>query len=302
MTTTIEAGAGTYQRTVTARIPVTLRALDPIHHGAGTAGNTALVRMQDSVSPDGERHRTPFVSGNSLRHGIREALAWLIVDTLKVEDHTLPKAVVDLLWSGGALTATGAQTDLHAITARHALLPSLPLLGYSLGSDIIRGSLRLSNAHLACPENAWRLPPQVMCDPAARVRAIEWIGEEFGTRHDISGGPVDRLVDEAMFGTTSTQMIYDMQTIQAGSLWHFEVGVDAAVPGEIDALCAALTRLTAGGTWQLGAKRGQGFGRCAVVTSDTSQLTDDVTAAAARFVDHLTGHADAIRALLTSGA
>jgi len=301
MTATIEAGAGTYQRTVTARIPVTLRALDPIHHGAGTAGNTALVRMQDSVGPDGERRRTPFVSGNSIRHAIRDALAWITVDTLQVPDNGLPKAIVDLLWSGGALTETGAQTDLRAMAERHTLLPSLPLLGYSLGSDIVRGSLRVSNAHLACRENEWRIPATVMRDPSAGMRAVDWMGEEFGTRHDVTGSSVDRLVAEAMFGDAapaSTQMIYDMQVIQAGSLWAFEVGVDAAVPAEVDALCAALTRVTAGGVWRLGARGAQGFGRCAVVSSDTSELTGDVSAAAARYVDHLSGHADAIRALL----
>lgn len=299
-TTTTAAGANGYRRTITATIPVTLRAIDPIHHGAGTAGNTSLVRMQDSVSPDGERHRTPFVSGNSLRHAIRDALAWLTVDTIQVGDHTLPKGVVDLLWSGGALTATGAQTDLHAMTARHRLLPSLPLLGYSLGSDIVRGSLRVSNAHLACRENAWRLPAHVMVEPSAQTRAIDWLGEEFGTRHDVAGGPVDRLVEDAVFGDT-TQMIYDMQVIQAGSVWAFEVGVDAATSGEVDALAAALHTITARG-WHLGAKRAQGFGRCTVIASDTSDLTDDLPAAAARYTEHLTVHAESIQAFLQEGA
>lgn len=298
MTTT---SAGTFRRTVTARVPIVLRALDPVHHGAGTAGNTSLIRMQDAVTPDGDRIRTPYVSGASLRHALREALAWLTVDTVRVEDHSLPKATVDLLWSGGALTATGAQTDLHALTARHALLPSLPLLGYSWGSDIVRGSLRVTNAHLACRENQWRLPGEVMQDPAASLRAVDWLGEEFGTRHDVAGGPVDRLVEDAMFGTT-TQMIYDMQVVSAGSLWSFEVGVDAAIPGEVDALAAALVRVTRGGRWHLAAKAGQGFGRCQVVASDTSQLCDDLQAAADRYAEHLTGHAEQIRGLLRGAA
>ena len=301
MTTTTDTS--TFRRTVTASVPIVLRALDPIHHGAGTAGNTSLIRMQDFYNEETQEFtRTPIVSGNSIRHGIREALAWLAVDTLKIEDRSLSKAMVDLLWSGGALTATGAQTDLHALSERHRLLPFLPLMGYSYLSDIVRGSLRVSIAHLACAENRWRLPAAVMRDPAAGRRAVEWIGEEFGTRHDVAGGPVDRLLEEAVFGTPSTQMIYDMQVVVAGSLWTFSVEVDAAVPASVDALAAALTRVSRGGVWYLGAKRSVGFGRCKVVAADTSQLTDDPPAAAARFVDNLTGCIDDARALLQGGA
>jgi hypothetical protein len=290
------ATTDTYQRTITARIPITLRATDPVHHGAGTSGNTSLVRMQDSVAPDGDRQRTPYVSGNSVRHSLRDALAWLTVTTTEVPDGGMPKAAADLLWSGGALTRTGAQTDLHELTTRHRLLPSLPLLGYSLGSDLVRGSLRVSNAHLACTENAWRLPRTVMTDRAAGLRAVEWIGEEFGTRHDITGGPVDRLVEDAIFGTT-TQMIYDMQVVQAGSLWHLTIDVDAATPDQIDALAAALDRLAVTG-WRLGAKRAQGFGACQIVTCDTTSLVDDLGTAAARYIQHLTDHASEIRGFL----
>lgn len=296
MTTATTAG---YRPTTTATVPITLRAVDPIHQGAGTAGNTSLLRMQDSVDPDGNRNRTPFVSGASLRHTIRDALAWLTVDTIGLPDGGLGKLGVDTLWSGGALTATGAQTDLRAMSARHDLLPSLSLMGYSMGSDIVRGALVVTNAHLACEENRWRLPPKVAAMPAAQLRAAAWRDEEFGTRHDVAGGPTDRLVDAvdaAVHGTT--QMIYDVQVVRAGSVWYCEVGVDTAVPGEVDALAAALTQITKQGQWPLGAKRGQGFARCQVIAADTSALTPDLDAAAARHVDHLTGHADAIRALL----
>lgn len=47
-------------------------ALDAIHHGAGTSGNTQILRMQDIIGPDGKPARVPFISGNSLKHMIRD--------------------------------------------------------------------------------------------------------------------------------------------------------------------------------------------------------------------------------------
>jgi hypothetical protein len=287
--------------TVTATIPITLTALEPVHHGAGTSGNTARIRKQDACTPDGARIHVPFVSGASVRHGIRDALAWLVAEHCAIPDQSIPKGAVDLLWSGGALTASGAQTDLQARRDRHALLPVLELLGYSWGNDLVRGAMLASNVHLACEENRWRMPAHVNAMPVAALRASDLLGEEFGTRHDVDGGPVDRLVEQVMFGDaapTTTQMIFDMEVVQAGSTWYLELAVDNAIPGVVDALAAALRRVTAGGVWHLGAKRAQGYGRCAVVASDMSRLTADLSAAADRHVDHLRGHAAAIREIL----
>ncbi len=70
----------------------------PLHHGAGTAGNTSLLRAQDIITPDGRHASVPYVSGNSLRHQLRDALAWHAVRTVGVADGSLSKAAVDLLW------------------------------------------------------------------------------------------------------------------------------------------------------------------------------------------------------------
>ena len=122
-------------------IPLTLTALSPISHGAGTSGNTQLLRTREVVGPDGSRASVPYVSGNSLRHTLRAALAWHLVRTLEVEDGSLAKRTVDLLWSGGALTTTGNQADLDMIRRVHQLVPGLGLFGYSAKSDITAGTL-----------------------------------------------------------------------------------------------------------------------------------------------------------------
>jgi hypothetical protein len=274
-------------------VSIELTATAPIHHGAGTSGNTALMRLQDIVLPDGTPAKVPFVSGNSIRHKIRAALAWLLVADAGIADGALSKACVDLLWSGGALTQAGAQTDLVSMRDRHALLPMLPLLGYSHGPDIVTGALRATHVHLWCAENAWR-----MADPGVpAVPAADWLAEEFGTRHDVDGSAVDRIVEDVMLSPTkTTQMIYDFQVVLAGSRWTLGLSTEAATPAEDDALAAALVAVTDSG-WTLGAKTAQGYGACDAVLIGASDA--DLRAAAARHREHTVGHAAAIRDLLT---
>ena len=288
--------APTITPTITATVPVVARATSPIHHGAGTSGNTQILRVEDFIAPDGTPTRTPFVSGNSLRHAIRAAIAWDLAETIGIADGSITKACVDLLWSGGALSQPGAQTDLAAMRERHALLPHLRLLGYAHGPDIVSGTLRVSHAHLWCTENAWRLPNLTEDTAGPLVPAAEWIDEAFGTRHDVAGTAVDRLLDGVAAPTN--QMIYDFQVVRSGSVWAWAIHVDAATQPEVDALTAALTRITRGGRWQLAAKAATGYGDTLVETLDLTELTPDPAAAVARYHDHLIGHADAIRALL----
>ncbi|WP_457831638.1 hypothetical protein, partial [Staphylococcus aureus] len=66
-----------------------------------------------------------------------------------------------------------------------------------------------------CAENAWRLPEYVAETPHALKRAAAYRSEEFGTRHDITTTPAGRFLDVAQ-ALTSTQMIYDWQTIKSG--------------------------------------------------------------------------------------
>lgn len=276
------------------QVTIDLTATAPIHHGAGTSGNTALMRLQDIVLPDGTPAKVPFVSGNSIRHRVRAALAWLLIADAGIPEGSLSKACVDLLWSGGALTQAGAQTDLVSMRDRHALLPMLPLLGYSHGPDIVTGALRVTHVHLWCAENAWR-----MTDPGVpAVPAADWLAEEFGTRHDVEGSAVDRIVEDAMLGgsTKTTQMIFDFQVVLPGSRWTLAMSTEAATPAEDDALAAALHAINTAG-WTLGAKTAQGYG--SVTASLTGATSDELAAAAARHRDHTIGHAPAIRDLLT---
>lgn len=251
-------------------IPIAATVIEPLHHGSGVSGNTSLLRTQDIVLPDGRHALVPYVSGNSLRHLLRSALAWSLVEQLGIEDNSLSKLVVDLLWSGGAITSSGAENDLQLRRDADTLAPFLGLLGYVSSNDIIAGTFLSTNLHLVCSENAWRLRGPWRDHPLTLRGAGSYRGEEFGTRMDVSGSPVDRFVAMLADATApkTTQMIYDIQVIKPGAVLVGTAHVTEAATREHQTMLAAAWDLAAPRgddgvrTIRLGAKSASGFGSC----------------------------------------
>jgi len=276
----------------TRRYTATLTA--PLHHGAGSSGNTSLLRTEDVITPDGRTAAVPFVSGNSLRNRLRVALAWHLATTLDIEHGSLSKPVVDLLWSGGAITSAGAQTDLGLAREVETVLPQLAMMGYSAGSDMAAGTLHVSHLILVCAENAWRLPAGLADSPHAANRAGAYRTEEFGTRHDIEGTPAGRYIDVLEAVGATTQMIYDVQTLKAGAVLSGSITLTpAATSAHMLALDAALGLAAPGGVLSLGAKGSVGFGAAHMAGIEVNET------AVATWTKHLTDHADVIPDLLT---
>ena len=63
----------------TTSIDIVATLTSPFHHGAGSSGNTSILRTQDVIQPDGTAARVPFLSAASVRHALRDALAWHLV-------------------------------------------------------------------------------------------------------------------------------------------------------------------------------------------------------------------------------
>jgi hypothetical protein len=283
-------------------LSLVMTAADTIMHGAGNAGNTQLLRTQEMLLPDGTQVRVPYVSGNSVRHQLRDALAWHLVQVLDVEPGSLPKGVTDLLWSGGALTETGSRADLAMMRRVHDLLPGLGLLGYSARSAIITGTLHASNVHVTCAENAWRLPAALREHPHAALPAGAARSETFGTRHDIAGTPAARyiaLLDGQPQETS--QMIYDAQVITAGAVLWGSLHLGAPAAGHAEALACAVTRAwpLEGGMRRvtLGGRRSAGHGVCLLGPGCLEPL-GDLDAMAAAYEDRLVSRREEALALL----
>lgn len=284
-------------------VPLVMTAADPVLHGAGSSGNTQRLRTQDIMLPDGRTARVPFVSGNSLRHSLRAAIAWHFVRLLDVPYGSLPKAAADLLWSGGSLSASGGSTDLELARRVHARLPFLGLLGYSARNDIKAGTLAVDNVHLLCAENQWRLPESLKGHPHASLPARGARGEEFGTRHDIAGSAADRYIAAAGGEVLPTvQMIYDAQVIKPGAVLWTAVHLHAPSPGHVAALAAALDEAAPvrDGCRRvvLGGKRSAGYGTCLIDGDAVLGGAGTVTELKRSYEAHLLAHRDEALALL----
>lgn len=268
---------------------LTIDLTAPFHHGAGTAGNTSLLRTQDVVQPDGTVSRVPFLSAASIRHALRDALAWHTAHTLKIEPGTLSKGTVDLLWTGGAVSSTGAKTDLDMMRRVEEHYPALSLLGYAAKSDITTGTLRASDLILVCRENNWRLPSYMRVNR----RAAAYRTEEFGTRHDQATSPAGRYL-QVVDDVDTAQMIWDTQTLAAGSRLHGTITLTpAATDMHHTILDAALALWAPHGQVAIGAKTAQGYGAGTLL--DDSDRTEQLE----EWTQHLTDHKQDILDLLT---
>jgi hypothetical protein len=285
----------TPEATVTITYTATLTS--PLHHGAGTAGNTSLLRTQEVVQPDGTVAALPFLSAASIRHALRDRIAWHIARILDIEPGSLTKQAVDLLWSGGAVTSTGAETDLDLYRRVDDLLPSLTLFGYAARADITEGILRASDAILVCAENSFRLPAGL---PQLDQRAAVFRGEEFGTRHDVADSPVARLVqaaDTLIGAPKTTQMIFDLQVLKPGAVLHGDITLTPAATGQHRmVLGAALALWAPDGEAMLGAKTATGYGRARI--DGLPDTAEDL----GRWTEHLLAHRDNILALVAEVA
>ena len=273
---------------ISGRLDLHAVALDAIHHGAGVSGNTQILRVQEIVTPDGRAARVPFVSGNSIKHMIRDGAVRFALDAMAVEDGSLSKPVVDLLFSGGRLTkGGGGAVRLDSARRLEELFPALSLCGYSAGNYMAGSKIRCSNLHLVCAENTWRVPPQLGDHPMLVLRAGALRGEEFGTRHDAARLPAAKRVlaladlrqQEVALGKRAdgdvskldtTQMIYDYQTVVAGSHWWGWIEITDLPEGELSAFRSGLSmacqgRHTDGGyIFAVGAKSSIGLGRISI--------------------------------------
>jgi hypothetical protein len=264
-------------------------AIDAIHHGAGVSGNTQRLRTQEVVTETGDVVRVPFVSGNSIKHMIRDGSVRFALEAMAVPDGALSKPVVDLLFSGGHLSKGGAAVDLSRARRLAEVFPALSLCGYSAGNFMTASKIRVDNLHLVCAENRWRVPTDVVSNPLLEQDAGAYRGEEFGTRHEATKLPHvrsllaledQRKLDEARSTALrpgaqakvkgSSQMIYDFETILPGSQLWGGITFEDVSDAEMVALRAGLSRLCEGEhpdgglIFRIGAKSSIGLGRVSI--------------------------------------
>lgn len=131
-----------------------LRALTPIAHHSRSFGNTAIVMDEPVVQPDGRMIKVPIITGDTMRHGLREAGAYAFLDAAGLLDEPcLSEAALRLLFSGGGIGgAAGATVSIADYRKLIDLVPSLSLLGGCSSNRPHQGRMQVDSAMLICKE------------------------------------------------------------------------------------------------------------------------------------------------------
>ena len=201
-----------------------LEALSPISHGdtQTSINNNTNVRlfMRQNVIVNGIPSRIPTLSENSIRSVIfRKTLAEHLVSVLNIV--SLPKTVVNLLFSGGNLMS-GAKSPAGEFALGKALMsyyPSLELLSGSVDSFILpEGKLRpclwpVTSEYARFLE---RVAPSEVIEESKNISIFDLTQEETRTRG--TGGESE-----------GNQMLFTYETLSAGAkffvLAHLNYGV-----------------------------------------------------------------------------
>lgn len=143
-----------------ARYDFVLRAEQPIAHHSESIGNEAFI-MRGKIRAPGGWVFIPQITGDTMRHGMREAAAYALLDAAGLLSHAdLSEAALRLLFAGGMVTGRGdagaARLDQYRELCE--LVPSMALFGGCRDNRIIPGRLIVESATLICAETSTFIP------------------------------------------------------------------------------------------------------------------------------------------------
>lgn len=153
-----------------------LEAQSPIAHHEGVQGNQAIAMTRKMRQSDGSFQRVPIVTADTMRHGLREAATYALLDAAGMltadgaANGVLSEGALRLLFAGGMVTGKGdgSVIKLEAFHRLCELIPPLRILGGCCDNRVIPGTLRVDDAVLVCDESARYLPAWVQ----------EWMASE----------------------------------------------------------------------------------------------------------------------------
>lgn len=278
-TTTIIPGATTalaprWPDLKSVRYDLIVTALTPIVHAQATIGNDSILmteRVLDIHDPSGEPEDVPCLTGNTLRHALRDALCRMTLRVLDVEIGSLSIGAQHFLLSGGALGKQAKTIDLEGYRKLIEAFPFLPLFGGGIGHALVPGKLEVGYGILMCRQNAWRIKslcPKLgdLALPDAQSLRERRISTRSDSRRTLVGktlSPAHAMSapseDEDEGAEQPMQMLAGYEAVCAGAKFLWQVGVQLATDVEHAAMLCALVSLSVGG--RIGAKGGTGHGR-----------------------------------------
>lgn len=279
------------------QLDVILEAEQPIKHLAESFGNTGVLMSRRIRQRGGGFARVPCVSGDAMRHGIREASARIELAVLGIDQKgALTEAALRLFFAGGMVTGDGdaGSVKMGEYRLLCEMVPSLGFLGGCAMNRTIPGRLHCEDATLICAESAHFLPAWTRevgeVEAATHATFRESVEEVQRVRMDPSLNPTLRnLLDDGARAqiearldrsekasaegdaagkeaAKSTMMPRRFQRVAQGSLFVWRVTVTLLDDLDRDTFYAALFAFLA--DMRVGGGHATGHGRMRVARGD----------------------------------
>lgn len=282
------------------RYEFVLQAQQPIAHHEETYGNTAVIMRRKTRQPDGGWAQIPIVTGDAMRHGMREASAYAFLDAAGLLDTgNLSESALRLLFSGGQVTGSaGGAVKLDGYREMVDIVPPLALFGGCAQNRVTPGRLWVEEASLICREQEHLLPEwalsfaqldgaeldscrahvehvqRVRMDPSLDPgkRKLLTAGDAEATEHRLLLSENASEMDDAKAKAEhkSTMLPRSFERVAAGSLFHWSVTATVYSDLERDTFQVACATFLADA--RVGGKRGTGHGLLKAIAARHVQL------------------------------
>lgn len=319
------------------KIEVVLEAQQPIAHHEGTLGNQAILMRESIRQPDGTFAQVPIITGDTMRHGLREAAAYAYLDAAGLLSESLSEEALRLLFAGGMVTGTaGGSVKLGDYRDMCDLFPPLALLGGCAQNRVVPGRLQSDEALLICRETEHVLPEWVRAEFVADATARAHVEEVTRVRMDPTLDPAKRtmLTDESRqliesrlgiseassevgdwsgkVDAKSSMLPRSHERVKRGSLWFWRVTATTLSDLEHDTLMVMLATFLADA--RVGGKKATGHGLVRAIAArnvdvrrpsertESIECTDLGARVGELFRAHVMGHREAAAQFLRTVA
>lgn len=178
------------------RYEFVLEAAQPIAHHAETIGNEAMI-MRRKIRQPGGWASVPVITADTMRHGMREAAAYALLDAAgMLREPQLSEAALRLLFAGGMVSGKGdgGAVRLDDYRVMCELVPPLGLFGGCAQNRVIPGRLIVEDATLICTETERFVPAWAAKRAGELDTCRAHVEEEQRVRMDPSLVPQKRLL------------------------------------------------------------------------------------------------------------
>lgn len=157
-----------------------LEAAQPLCHLAENIGNEGILMRESIRQAGGGFVDVPVATGDTKRHGLREAAAYAYLDAANLlNDPQLSEAALRLLFAGGMVTGKGdaGTISLDLYREMTEVIPSLRLFGGCTNSRVIPGQSSVDSSLLICTESE-RAIRRVCGTVDGKPWVFEWLAKQ----------------------------------------------------------------------------------------------------------------------------